>query len=404
MTHHEIKEVIDVHSNFTAVETFLQSEEGGKFRVVDRDGDRCLIRYEKGSSNMELSHSRWFRSIVWDTVRNRPLCIAPPKSCSIPFPYQNTEDAILNGLHFEELLDGVMINAYKCVGDDHLYLATRSKLNATGHFYSAKPFRQLFVESVMETTIDNASLIDSNTYIEGRIQTISRSLPSPDSTKGEISTFFSFVIQHTENRIVVPIYQNIAFLVQSGVVYEDGRFDIDSQPYELAHSLSLHPVPKSSMIQSPDMNFQAGFVAKDKNDHRWTVRFDYYQKVKELRGNFASDLERFIHLFQQDNISDYLVHYPEDKIYIQFHQMLIRKLSSYLYLEYVNVHIKRNKLWSECDKMIQPHLYGLHGLYMSQKKKITTTTIMEYLRNLPWQRLSFLIRRMEDQYGTEDSE
>lgn len=412
MSHIEIKELTALYPTYQALKSFLQSEEGGTFRVIDQDeeGGCCLIRYEKNTSNMSLPHSSWFRSVVWDTVQNRPLCIAPPKSSVSPFPYSSLKEATSHGIRFEELLDGVMINAYKRVGDETLYLATRSTLNASGHFYSSKPFRQLFVESVMETTIDDVSML------EGRIQTISRSLPSPDPSKGETSRFFSFLIQHTENRIVTPIKANVSFLVQSGIVYEDGRFEINSHPYELATMLMFSDVPSLSFTD-PSMSWEQyiesqtsrsfeyqGFVAKDVDGNRWTVRLPNYNEVKSLRGNHASDLERMVHLFQKDKIADYLNHYPEDHVYVQFHQLLLRKLASQLYHEYVEVHVKRTKAWSECDKMVQPHLYGLHGLYMKQKKRMTMTSVTEYLRTIPWQRLTFLVRRMEDQYGLEQEE
>lgn len=409
MEHNEIKELIANYSGFADLEKYLQSEEGGQFRVVDRDesNGRCLIRYDKDTSNMTLSHSKWFRSVVWDTVHNRPLCIAPPKSCSSAFSCDSLTEATANGLVFEELLDGVMINAYKVVGDSSLHLATRSKLNATGHFYSAKPFRQLFVESVMETTLDNESML------EGRLQTISRSLPSPDPSKGERSTFFSFLIQHTENRIVTLIPSNRAFLVHSGVAYDDGRFDIQIQPYELAEALSLPAVPiiNQSSVDSflkgcepEQLNKDlAGIVVKDAKGNRWTVRSDSYLRIKELRGNDASDLDRFVRLFATDTISPYLENYPEDTIYLQFHQELIRKLTSQLYNEYVDIHVKKTKTWVNSDKMFQPHLYALHGIYMKDRKRISMILITDYLRFLPSRRLSFLIRRMEDQYGSDDA-
>jgi hypothetical protein len=260
----------------------------------------------------------------------------------------------------------------------------------------------------METTIDDVSML------EGRIQTISRSLPSPDPSHGESSRFFSFLIQHTENRIVTPIKANVAYLVQTGIVYEDGRFEINSHPYELANMLMFPDVPALSLpsmswsqyIESQETRESEyqGFVAKDLDGNRWTVRLPNYNKVKALRGNYPNDLGRFIHLFQKDKIADYLSHYPEDGVYVQFHQLLLRKLASQLYHEYVEVHVKRTKAWSECDKMVQPHLYGIHGLYMKEKKRVTMSSIMEYLRTIPWQRLAFLVRRMEDQHGLEQEE
>jgi len=118
------------------LEVFLESEEGGLFRVIDQKKDRewVLIRYEKGVSNMDLPHSKWFRSVVWDRVMNAPLCVAPPKTTSTEFPFRSRQDAVEAGVVCQELLDGFMINCFKKVGDDTLRITSRSKLDAAGHF------------------------------------------------------------------------------------------------------------------------------------------------------------------------------------------------------------------------------------------------------------------------------
>jgi hypothetical protein len=141
-------ELITLYPSWLALKTFLESEEGGSFRIVDQDeSDMCIIRYEKGVSTMNLPHSRWFRSVVWNTETNRPVCIAPPKAMSTELPAQTTQQAIEAGMVCQELLDGFMINCFTLVGEKKLHICSRSKLNASGRFYSSKPFRELFIEA-----------------------------------------------------------------------------------------------------------------------------------------------------------------------------------------------------------------------------------------------------------------
>ena len=75
------KDLIEQYPTWEQLERYLESEEGGLFRVVDRSSPSlCLIRYEKGVSKMNLAHSKWFRSVVWNTNTNRPVCVAPSKA------------------------------------------------------------------------------------------------------------------------------------------------------------------------------------------------------------------------------------------------------------------------------------------------------------------------------------
>ena len=109
------RELLQLYPDWNSLHTYLESEEGGSFCVCDKqENGHCLIRYEKGSSNMNLPHSRWFRSVVWNTNTNRPICIAPPKASTSVIPE--------NGFICEELLDGFMINCFKVVGAAKLCL------------------------------------------------------------------------------------------------------------------------------------------------------------------------------------------------------------------------------------------------------------------------------------------
>ena len=74
------KDLIEKYPTWADMQLYIESEEGGLFRVVDKNDEFCMIRYEKGISNMSLPHSKWFRSVVWNTRLHRPVCVAPPKA------------------------------------------------------------------------------------------------------------------------------------------------------------------------------------------------------------------------------------------------------------------------------------------------------------------------------------
>ena len=197
------KDLIEKYQSWEELQKFLESNEGGLFRIADRsDEGYCLIRYEKGTSKMDLPHSKWFRSVVWNTKTNRPMCVAPPKAAIHEFPYETLKGAADSGIVCQELLEGFMINCFKVCNSETLQITSRSKLNAAGKFYSEKSFKELFMEAYTQT---------------GNIN-----VRSPDTLNNEISVFTSFLVQHKENRIVKPIENNCIYTIHNGVVFADG--------------------------------------------------------------------------------------------------------------------------------------------------------------------------------------
>jgi len=378
----------------------LESEEGGQFHIGEETNELCLIRYEKGTSNMNLPHSRWFRSVVWDKINHLPVCVSPPKATSTEFPFLSIEDAIQNGIICQELLDGVMINCFKKAGDDQLYVTSRSKLNAAGNFYSSKSFRTLFIESYTGYHVDP-------NMIEQIIQERAHKFASPDKEKKEVAIFYSYVIQHEEHRIVTPIARNNCTLLHKGTVYEDGRIAMeDGFPFAQSgvcqfssNKGSYAKVVESSgqtiaewvkhVFEKSSWKFQ-GMVLKDSMGNRWRYRSDKYAAVKSLRGNSPQLIERFAQLYTQNLIPNYLEYYPEEQS--DFSHLLDKMtiIIQTIYQLYVDVHI--TKCAGVIDKMYRSHLYALHGIYLSQKKKLTPLEVHIYLHKQPWQRIAFLLK------------
>jgi hypothetical protein len=398
------------------LEEYLESEAGGLFRVVhqNKTSGLSLIRYEKGISNMDLPHSKWFRSVVWDQHTNMPVSIAPPKSSSTEFPFKTRQEAVNAGVLCQEHVDGFMINCFKRVGDDILYITSRSKLDASGHFHSAKSFRQLFVEAYTgwSVTEPDESL---EMIIQGRVS----DFPSPRSEHNEVATCFSFLVQHVEHRIVATVKANSAILIHRATVYSDGTISIQDTPEPLASStcapIACAPIASIPMTEGSDqistwiheqLRSQSwevqGIVFKDQSGNRWRFRSESYLAVRSLRGNASSVVDRFVQLYLQNLAHTYLEYYPEDSVVFSFHQEMMKYLIHAIYVEYQQLHIRKATTIDKINKMYHPHLYSLHGHYLSQlraaNKKITLNEVHDYLRKQPWQRVSFLLRGIQDIY------
>jgi hypothetical protein len=411
------KDLITQYPSWEILQKYLESPEGGLFRVADNKEDSgfCLIRYEKGTSKMDLPHSKWFRSVVWNTKTNRPVCVAPAKAAAQEFPFKALKDVSDAGIMCQELHDGFMINCFKVVGDETFHITSRSKLSAAGKFYSNKSFRELFEEAYVNTNNGLAGSYDD--------------IRSPSPSDSEVATFYSFLVQHSEHRNVNPIKSNRVYLVHSGVVYDDGRIEFEDSPEMVRgvpniENIPLVPVeqPKSSYAQivvadntedssevqkwvkkqlvDRDWSFQ-GLVFKDGAGNRWRYRSEKYSAVKTLRGNSPNIIERFAQLYTQSLIVRYLEYFPEDKKLIVDHMKIMDILIKFLYDNYVNLHITKVVTAEAVDKMYLPHLYSIHGIYLNQLKpsgkKVNFCEIKEYLHKQPWQRIVFLIKKLPKQ-------
>jgi len=413
------KDLVTQYPSWEELQKYLESPEGGLFRVADNKEDSgfCVIRYEKGTSKMDLPHSKWFRSVVWNTKTNRPVCVAPPKAAIQEFPFKTLKDASDAGVVCQELLDGFMINCFKAVGDETFHITSRSRLSAAGKFYSNKSFRELFEEAYVNT----------NSEIAGYEQDIR----SPNAASSEIATFYSFLVQHAEHRNVKPIKSNRVYLVHSGVVYDDGRIEFEDSPETVKGVPNIENIPLipvvtkqkisyaqivvteesvsddsevqkwiKKQIVDRDWSFQ-GLVFKDSTGNRWRYRSEKYSAVKTLRGNSPNIIERFSQLYTQSLIVRYLEYYPEDKKLIVDQMKIMDILIKFLYDNYVDIHITKIRAAETVDKMYLPHLYSIHGIYLNQlkpsNKKVNFCEIKEYLHKQPWQRIVFLIKKLPKQ-------
>lgn len=224
-------------------------------------------------------------------------------------------------------------------------------------------------------------------------------------------------------------------MVQSGTVFEDGRVLIRDGPetfmkqsnlsdgpepfversnlenIHLAPALQLFSYAKvlaeskqtevqkaiTAFLVQKDWQFQ-GLVFKDATGNRWRFRSDKYMAVKSLRGNSPSVVERFAQLYTQNLIHKYIEYYKEEAMPMMLHLVYMSKLIKDLYNLYVGLHITKTMNISQVNKMLHPHLYAIHGMYLTQlkpnNKKVSTYEIQLYLHKQPWQRIAFLLRNL----------
>ncbi len=384
----QFKNLYESYPKWNELKEYLQSKEGGSFVIGDEVDNHVIIHYDKKNSDMSLPHSKWFRSVVWDTVKNVPVCIAPPKVMDTDMPYATTRET-WDKMHVQEFVDGVMINVFRTSGSDETCIVSRSKFNAAGKYYSQHNLGNMFTSAI---SADELNMI----------------IDVPHNGDGEVATFVSFILQHPEHRIVKKVEEPRVYIAHTGVTYNDGRVTIYENPVHWpAHALKYatprieRPADDTSLNtwfieESEKMGWSwQGVTFKDSRGNRWRMRSNPYKLVRSLRGDSPRMDVRFMRLRSQKLIDTYLFYYPEDSNAFWRLEKHLRGLTLGLYNRYVAAFITHTKKYEHVEKQFQPHLYALHQLYVQGLKEageyIRLKNVINYVNNLPWQRVLFLM-------------
>lgn len=386
-TVHVFRELCERFPAWNDLQNFLVSDEGGRLRIIQDESNPekyVIIRYEKESSNFHLPHVRWFRSVVWNTETNRPVCIAPPKAST------DNDVPLSSKRIYQDYLDGTMINCFKDV--EQFYTVTRSSFNATGTFYSQKSFGELLNEAYE--------------FLKSKDPTVPTSmqewLPQVDDAK---TVCMSLLLQHPAHRVVNIVNEPNIFIVHFSRIYEDGTVIINEDvPH---HSIPTLQGPKegqpltqwfSQLVEMHGWDWQ-GITVKDGQGNRWRMRANMYRMIRSLRGNTPKDDIRFAQLYESKLLLTYLVYYPEDRIKYMNYYNKIHYIKKYLYDLYVRCHITKTLKKENMNSMWKPHLFSLHGLFLytlkEKKQFIREKDVGMYIDALKWPQLYQLMQNYD---------
>lgn len=337
----------------------IESPEGGALRVVEQEGNPLVIlRYVKGTSvlgSAELGVGL-FRSVVWDTAANMPVCIAPPKARDGLPPTGVQLSAT------EDFVDGVMMSAFLQRGGS-LGVATRTILGGTTSFYSSKSFAQLFDEALA------ASPLKSRAELEAALK--SHLELSADTT----SVFVSFVLQHPEHRVVAKVVAPGLHVVHVGSVTGNGTVQMSERAVNWPQQLSRLQIPSYPIrIFRSEQEIQdllrktavqrgwrwQGLVFKDGSGSRWRLRTPTYQMLRELRGAEATQVERFLRLRRERKVKEYLTHYGEERQEMWGLEQTMRARTADVLAAYVDVHKAHAVKFAELPDVLKPAVFLLH--------------------------------------------
>jgi hypothetical protein len=299
-------DLIAAYPTSEALLAFLTSKEGGNLIVRDNrtspTDPMVIILSKKGVSDMTLPHVPYFRSVIWDTRANRPVCAAPPRGLKC------TAEGLegLGAFIAEEFLDGVMLNMYWDTNLNTWRLASRGNMDAQNTFYSRRPFATLFMEALMAQNLLLNELNRDYTY--------------------------SWVLQHPEERIVVSTPYGLprVRIVEMARFLENGVQLVAREPGTFLPAKFRETLPERHALATVEdvkervaawgkrfghqwqglilKNVGAGEAPK-----RWKIRTDQYLLARELRGNVAKLPFVWLERWSDNKINQYLRQYPEEE-------------------------------------------------------------------------------------------
>ena len=301
-----------------------------------------LFRYNREVCDLTNPVVRAFRSVVWDSLKNRPVFVSPQKSENI-----NTVPTKFDAVIVEEFIDGVMINLFMDPYKGTWRLATRSRLDADNKFYQ-HTFASLF------------GTVWSEEYV----------------SKLNPAFGYSFVLQHPLNRIVVPVDEpsltlvDITMIDASGNLFNTIPMDLFKTPRRFAVTNTMEcNVLLSNMEQFEGVRTQGIVLRHVQTNQRWKIRTNTYMACRKLRGNHSQQEYVWFDNYKNGVLEQYLQIYPEERIAANLAIGNWLKVVSDVYNWYVHVFKVRDVAKDNIPVHLKGMLFDLHGQYMSRLAK-----------------------------------
>lgn len=378
-------DLIAAYPTWPVLSAFLTSADGGNLRIDDHstpENPFALIRYTKDRSNLSLPHVRAFRSVVWDTLENVPVSVTAFKSHNgetLPLGEGVDGDAAVPSTYnVEYFQDGVMIGMFWDKYNKMWRIHTRSMLDAQCRYFSqTKTFNVMFSEAIGE----KRALVESGL---------------------DINTSYTWVLQHPENRIVVPVKTPRAFCVEAIAIRSNGVVVVSKVPP------TAFPVPNVTipaptwnklrlMVADWDRRFQhtiQGLVVKD-GFERYKLRTPQYNIVRRRRGNSARRDYLWLTEWRSGTLPAYLDVYPEERSAANATIARWKTATNDVYHLYVSVFKARDVPKHHIPPKYRPLVYGLHNLYMNTLKpagkSVDWKACMSYMNERDTAQMLFVI-------------
>ena len=307
---------------------------------------------------------KYCRGAVININNNKLVCIPPIDSVKKENLSQIIEEYNPSYL-YQPLVDGTMINMF--YHNNEWFISTRSNIGAKNSWDGKISFNKMFEEIVGN---DFSSMLDK-------------------------CCCYSFVMQHTKNRIVTPIEKNKVYLVEKHKMGDNIETCVDFEDINNVENIfSFDSTYLSNYLNNLYYSIK-GFTIKGKNErYKWIN--PNYMYVHDIKMNNNNKFLNYMDLRHQWLLNEYLLYFPEEREIFNKYRDKIKYVKDLLYSSYVRYKIKKEIDIKNIEYCLRPLVGELHDFYKKTNIKITQKYVSSYVNKLDGKRLIFIINNITE--------
>jgi hypothetical protein len=341
-----------------------------------------IIRYNKEYLTSDLiSIYGLLRSLIMiddDSSSSKIVSFAPPKSISST-DFMTLYPIKTQNIIAEEFVEGTMINVFYNPITTSWKISTRNTVGADVSFYSgSKTFKQMFTEACFYNNFDIRNLNPKFCY--------------------------SFVLQHPDNRIVVPFKQPQIYLIavyqisqteNNITVTEENLNKVRQSGFQIGNTVRFPDKYEftnyTELIEkfaSPNTPYNImGIVVKNmETGERTKIRNPIYEEVRHLKGNQPKLQYQYLCLRHSGKLPEFLKYYPETKDQMSQFRDQVHMFTNTLHKNYISCYVKKEKPLMDFSDQYRTHMFKIHQQFINELRPkqlcVTNTVVIRYVNSL----------------------
>ena len=355
--------------------------------------------------------NRYYRSLIVSSPENKLLAFSPQKSLK-PEAFIEKYSTIDKTIFMNEIIEGTMVNLFFDERVQQWEISTRGAVGGSYFYYrnqydmdsdkkKQNSFYQMFLEALGAG--DNQSLNELS---------LLQDLPKNYS--------YSFVLQHPDNHIVLPISKCSIYLVSVFELQEENVVKYISpleyqywDSFKNVNNLILFPKQYNyenyEQLKEENCSIQTEFtnlgvmVTNVETGERTAFKNPTYEEVKLLRGNNPNLQYQYLCLRKTRKIQDFLFYFPQyKKIFFRFYQEYENFVNN-VHFSYLTYYVQKQGV--QISKKYSPHIYKIHheiylpSLQTEEPIIIKRRVVKEYFDNLEPREMIYHLNYDRRQYA-----
>jgi len=353
----------------------------------------------------------YYRSLIVSSPENKLLAFSPQKSLK-PDTFIEKYSAIDETIFMNEIIEGTMVNLFFDERIQQWEISTRGAVGGSYFYYrnqydmdsdkkKQNSFYQMFLEALGAG--DNQSLNELS---------LLQDMPKNYS--------YSFVLQHPDNHIVLPISKCSIYLVSVFELQEGNSVKYVSpleyqywDSFKNVNNLILFPKQYNyenyEQLKEENCSIQTEFtnlgvmITNLETGERTAFKNPTYEEVKLLRGNNPNLQYQYLCLRKTGKIQDFLFYFPQyKKIFFRFYQEYENFVNN-VHFSYLTYYVQKQSV--QISKKYSPHIYKIHHeLYLPSLQTeepiiIKRRVVKEYFDNLEPREMIYHLNYDRRQYA-----